>query len=69
MIGNGTVEQVMACTINGKQYSFLGKDQLEVNLPVLKKTHLTYSEVAGQTVQYMFGDLFKDYTELNAETL
>jgi hypothetical protein len=66
---NGTVEQVMACTVNGKQYSFLGKDQLEVNLPVLKKTHLTYSEVAGQPVQYMFGDLFKDYTELNAETL
>jgi hypothetical protein len=66
---NGSVEQVMACTVGGKQFSFLGKDQLEVNLPILKKTHLTYSEVAGQSVQYMFGDLFKDSKELNAETL
>jgi hypothetical protein len=38
-------------------------------LPVLKKAYLTYSEVAGKTVQYMFYDLFKDYKELKAETL
>ncbi len=67
--GDGTVEQIMASTVDGRQYSFLGKDQLEISLPALKKTHPTYSEVAGQAVQYMFGDLFKDYTELNAETL
>jgi len=30
---------------------------------------LTYGEVAGKTVQYMFDDLFKDYMELKAETL
>ena len=35
----------------------------------LKKYYLTYSEVAGKTVQYMFYDLFKNYTELKAETL
>ena len=66
---NGTIEQVMAYTVNGKQYSFLGKDQLEVNLPVLKKANLTYSEVAGKPVQYMFGDLMDNCTELNIETL
>ena len=66
---NGSVEQIMTYTIDGKEYTFLGKDQLELALPILKKTHLTYSEVAGQTVQYMFGDLFKDYKELKAETL
>jgi len=38
-------------------------------MPVLKKYYLTYSEVAGKTVEYMFYDLFKDYTELKAETL
>ncbi len=66
---NGSMEQIMACTIDGKEYTFLGKDELERALPVLKKAYLTYGEVAGQTVQYLFYDLFKDYLELQAETL
>ncbi|WP_018614415.1 VCBS repeat-containing protein [Segetibacter koreensis] len=66
---NGTVEQVMAYTVNGQEYTFLPKDELEQSLPVLKKAYLTYGEVAGKTVQYMFYDLFKDYKELKAETL
>ena len=66
---NGSVEQVMAYTIGGKEYTFLAKDELEREMPVLKKAYLTYSEVAGQTVQYMFYDLFKDYKELKAEVL
>jgi hypothetical protein len=67
--GNGSVEQVMAYTVAGEEYTFLAKDELERALPVLKKHYLQYSEVAGKTVQYMFYDLFKDYTELKAETL
>ncbi|MBP6022981.1 VCBS repeat-containing protein [Ferruginibacter sp.] len=66
---NGSVEQVMCYTVNGKEYTFLAKDELERPLPVLKKAYLTYSEVAGKTVDYMFYDLFKDYTMLQAETL
>lgn len=66
---NGSIEQVMAYTIDGKEYPFLAKDELERRLPVLKKAYLKYSEVAGKTVQYMFYDLFKDYTELKAEHL
>lgn len=66
---NGSVEQVMAYTVDGKEYTFLAKDELERPLPVLKKAYLTYSEVAGKTVQYMFYDLFKDYATLKAETL
>jgi len=66
---NGTVEQIMCYTVNGQEYSFLAKDELERALPVLKKAYLSYSEVAGKTVQYMFYDLFKDYIELKAETL
>jgi hypothetical protein len=42
---------------------------LELALPILKKKHLTYDEVAGKTVQFLFGDLLKDSRELNAETL
>jgi hypothetical protein len=66
---NGAVEQIMAYTIDGKEYTFLAKDELERRIPVLKKAYLKYSEVAGKTVQYMFYDLFKDYTELKAEHL
>jgi hypothetical protein len=66
---NGSVEQILAYTIKGKEYPFLAKDELERALPVLKKAYLKYSDVAGQTVQYMFYDLFKDYEELKAEVL
>jgi hypothetical protein len=66
---NGSIDQIMAYTIDGKEYPFLAKDELERSLPVLKKYYLKYSEVAGQTVQYIFYDLFKDYFELKAETL
>lgn len=66
---NGSTEQIMCYTIDDKEYTFLAKDELEQALPVLKKGYLTYNEVAGKTVQYMFDDLFKDYTELKAETL
>lgn len=67
--GNGNPEQVMTYTKDGNEYSFLGKDQLEIEMPVLKQTHLTYDEVAGKPVQDMFGDMFKDNLELKAETL
>lgn len=66
---NGSVEQVMAYTIDGEEYPFLAKDELERSLPVLKKAYLEYSLVAGKTVKYLLYDLFKDYTELKAETL
>jgi len=66
---NGSTEQVLCYTVDGKEYTFLAKDELERPLPILKKAYLTYSEVAGKTVQYMFYDLFKDYAEFKAETL
>lgn len=66
---NGSVEQILCYTIDKKEYTFLAKDELERSLPVLKKAYLNYSDVAGKTVQYMFFDLFKGYTELKAETL
>jgi hypothetical protein len=66
---NGSAEQIVCYTENGKEYTFLAKDELERALPVLKKAYLKYDEVAGNTVQYMFYDLFKDYKEFTAETL
>ncbi|MFZ4059148.1 MAG: FG-GAP repeat protein, partial [Ferruginibacter sp.] len=66
---NGSVEQIMCYTVDDKEYTFLAKDELERSLPLLKKAYLTYSEVAGKDVKYMFYDLFADYKELKAETL
>lgn len=66
---NGSTEQILAYTIDGKEYPFLAKDELERSLPVLKKAYLKYNEVAGKTVQYVLYDLFTDYAELKAEVL
>jgi len=67
--GNGTVEQIMAYTTNGQEYPFLGKDQLELALPALKKNNLRYDAVAGRSVQFLLGDMFSGCRELKAETL
>ena len=66
---NGSVEQILCYTIDGKEYTFLAKDELERSLPVLKKAYLKYDEVAGKPVDYLLYDLFKDYQELKAEVL
>jgi hypothetical protein len=66
---NGSIDQVMTYNIGGQEYPFLAKDQLELDLPVLKKAHLSYGDVAGKSVQYMFGDMFNGAIELKAETL
>ena len=66
---NGRVEQIMAYNQDGKTYTFLAKDELERAVPVLKKAYLSYGEVAGKTVDYIFYDLFNNYKTLQAETL
>ena len=66
---NGAIEQLMCYTIDGNEYPFLAKDELERRIPVLKKYYLHYKDVAGKTIQFIFFDLFKNYTELKAEVL
>lgn len=66
---NGIFEQVLTYSIKGREYPFLGKDQLELALPSLKVSHLSYDEVAGQPVQYTFGERLAGCLELQAETL
>jgi len=66
---NGTTEQLMAYTIDKKEFPFLAKDELEKAIPVLKKAYLTYKEVAGKTIDYLLYDLFNNYRALQAETL
>jgi hypothetical protein len=66
---SGTTGQVLTYTIGGVEYPFLGKDQLELALPVLKKTHLRYDEVAGKSVQYLLGDLLEGSRVFTADRL
>ena len=48
------LNRLCAYTVDGKEYPFLAKDELERALPVLKKAYLKYSEVAGKTVNICF---------------
>lgn len=53
---NGSVDPIMTYSIQGKDYTFLGKGDLERRVPLLKKKYLYYHDFAGETVQQLFGD-------------
>lgn len=62
---NGQVDQLLAYTLHGEEYPFLAKDEVERQLPVLKKHYLRYAEYAGvpmKDVFYGFVDTVKPYT-------
>jgi len=67
--GNGTVEELLTYFIGGEEYPFLGKDQLELALPALKRSHLRYDEVAGRNIRYLFGNQLDDARVLHVDTL
>jgi hypothetical protein len=67
--GAGTTEQVLTYSIGGVEYPFLGKDQLELAMPLLKHTHPRYDEVAGRSVRYLFGDLLDGSRVFTADML
>jgi len=53
---NGSTDQVMAIQQDGKYFTFLGKDELEKQMPGLKKDYLKYSEFAKKSVEEIFGN-------------
>ena len=55
MMGNQRMAQIMALQKNGKYYTFLDKENLEKQLPYLKKQYLSYGSMAGLTVEEIFG--------------
>ena len=63
---NGAMDQVLAIEKNGKYYTFLGKEEIEKQLPALmRKKYLHYASFAGQTIEDVFGeklDHTKKYT-------
>ncbi|MGC4035268.1 MAG: VCBS repeat-containing protein [Chitinophagaceae bacterium] len=66
---NGTPDQILAVQKNGKYYPFLKKEDLESRLTYLRKEYLSYSTMAGKTVEEIFGDKLDDAKLLQAATL
>jgi enediyne biosynthesis protein E4 len=51
---NGKTEQLVSYTLDGVEYPFLAKDEVERPLPLLKKHYLYYSEYAGVPMKDVF---------------
>ena len=66
---NGRSDQILAYTIDGKEYPFLPKDEIEVVLPMVKKKFLYYSDYAGKTVQEVFDVNDRNVLKLQADDL
>lgn len=67
--GNGNTDQVLAVAKNGNYYPFLNKEDLEKQLPYLKKEFLSYSKMAGKTVTEIFGQRLNKAKVFEAATL
>lgn len=69
MDGNKIVEQIVAVQKNGKYYPWLGKVELERQVPFIRKTYLSYTKMAGKTAEEIFGEKLKDASVLEINTL
>ena len=65
---NGTVDPLLTYSIDQKEYTFLGKGDIEKQVPLLKKKFLYYHDFAGKTVSEVFGDSLKDIKPLVANS-
>ena len=74
-MSNQRMSQIMAVQKNGSYYTFLDKEDLEKQLPYLKKKYLSYGEMAGLTVEQIFGKkldscaLFEVYSLASTELI
>jgi hypothetical protein len=67
---NGDLDQVLATEKNGKYYCFLGKEDMEKQLPaLLRKKYPDYSGFASQTVEQVFGKKLDHAKKFTAKTL
>lgn len=65
---NGSIDPLMTYSIDQKDYTFLGKGELEKQVPIIKKKYLYYHDFAGKTVDEIFGDSLKDVKPLVANS-
>jgi hypothetical protein len=66
---NGMEESILAYTINGREYPFLPKDEIEMALPMLRKKFLYYTDYAGKTIDEIFDIRSGNVTKLEASDL
>ncbi len=66
---NGQTDQLLSYTLNGEEYPFLAKDEMERALPVLRKHYLLYAEYAGLPMKDAFYGFAETVTPLSAERL
>jgi len=64
---NGSIDAVMCYFIQGKSYPFYAKDDLQDQLPFIKKKYLSYESYANQTITDIFSPIeLKDALVLKA---
>ncbi len=64
---NGTVEQLLAVHKQGEYFSFLGKEDIEKQLPsVVRRKFADYASFAGKNMDEVFGSLLQKSTMLSA---
>jgi len=66
---NGIPEQILAIQKNGRYFPFLEKEDLEKQMPYLRKQYPQYAEMAGKTMEEIFGDKLSSAYLLQAKTL
>lgn len=67
---NGSLDQLLVLGKDKQYYPFLGKDELEAQLPaIIKKKYLAYSSFAGQTINAIFGDKLNSSKKYEASML
>ena len=67
---NGRIDQILATEKEGAYYPFLQKEDIEKSIPsVIRKKYLGYSDMAGVTVDEIFGDKLSLFKKLSVQTL
>ncbi|HEU5054152.1 MAG TPA: VCBS repeat-containing protein [Hanamia sp.] len=66
---NQRTDQIIAIAKNGKYYPFETVQELEKNMPYLKTKYKSYREVAGKTLEQIFGDELSHAEVSEANTL
>jgi hypothetical protein len=56
---NGTIDPIVTRSVDQKEYTFLGKGDIERQVPLIKKKFLYYHDFAGKSVREVFGDSLK----------
>ncbi|HLX92656.1 MAG TPA: VCBS repeat-containing protein, partial [Puia sp.] len=66
---NGIAEQILSVEKEGEYYPFLGKEELETQMPFLKKEYLSYHKMAGRTTKEIFGKRLDSASQMEAATM